>query len=98
MAIPTKTVLIREAALFLTLLFCGFILLPIGIYAVGREVFGDYGGYGYGDFFGTLSARVRSGELVAWFLILSPYLLWQGLRLTVLGWQLADKAKTTNRP
>ena len=91
---PLKQIARKEAALFVGLLFFGFVLMPIGIYLVGQEVFGDYGGYGFGDFFGTLSAKIRAGETVAWFLILSPYLAWQTLRLTFYGWRLASKPKS----
>ena len=93
MAKSLKQIAQKEAALFFGLLFCGFVLMPIAIYVVGQEVFGDYGGYGYADFFGTLSAKIRSGEPVAWFLILSPYLAWQILRLTLLGWRSASRPK-----
>lgn len=82
-----KQVVLRETALLLGLLFFGFVLMPIGIYIVGQEIFGDYGGFGYADFFGTLSAKIRSGESVAWFLVLSPYLVWQTARLTIFGWR-----------
>ena len=82
---------LREAALFLGLLFFGLVLMPIGIYAIGQAVFGDYGGYGYADFFSTLSARIRGGEMVAWFLVLAPYLALQTLRLTIRGWRAASK-------
>lgn len=90
---PLKQIALKEVALFLGLLFFGFVLMPIGIYLVGEEIFGDYGGYGYADFFGILSGKIRSGESVAWFLVLSPYLAWQTARLTVLGWRLASRAR-----
>ena len=86
-----KQIARKEALLFFGLLFIGFVLMPIAIYIVGQEVFGDYGGYGYADFFGTLSAKIRAGEPVAWFLVLSPYLAWQTLRLTAFGWRRASK-------
>ena len=79
--------LTKELALFFGLLFVGLVLLPIGIYQVGQSVFGDYGGSGYADFFGTLSRKVRSGDIVACFLVLSPYLGWQTLRLLHFGWR-----------
>lgn len=88
-----KQIALKEAALFLGLLFFGFVLMPIAIYLVGEEVFGDYSGYGYADFFGTLSAKIRTGEPVAWFLVLSPYLAWQTLRLTLFGWRCASKPR-----
>jgi hypothetical protein len=49
-----KEVLRKEAALMLVLLFFGLALLPVAIFLVGQNVFGHYGGYGYGHFFGEL--------------------------------------------
>lgn len=94
MAVPRQSVkqrLRRELALFLGLLFSGLVLLPIAIYLVGDAVFGDYGGDGFGGFFGALSGRIRNAEAVSWFLVLSPYLAWQLMRLTLLGWRLAGR-------
>lgn len=88
---PIVTILKKEGALFTILLSFGFILLPIAVWFVGKTVFGAYGGAGFSDFFGTLSGKIRSGDLVAWFLVLSPYLVWQCGRLTVLGWRAAGK-------
>jgi hypothetical protein len=81
----------KEIAVLSVFLFFGLAILPILIYYVGVTVFGAYGGFGYSDFFGTLSQKVRSGDSVAWFLIISPYLGWQCLRLTAFAWRLADK-------
>ena len=69
------------------LLFFGLAIMPIGIYFVGQNVFGAFEGNGFGDFFGTISARIRSGDPVAWFLVLSPYLIWQLIRLSWFGWR-----------
>lgn len=63
-------------------------LLPVGIYLVGDQVFGSYGGQGFGGFFGAISSKIRAGDWVAWFLILSPYLGWQTIRLTALLWRI----------
>jgi hypothetical protein len=79
----------KEIGLLLGLLFIGLVVMPIATFIVGEQLFGAYGGRGYSDFFGTLSGKIRTGDLVAWFLILSPYLAWQTVRLTALGWQLA---------
>lgn len=81
----------KETALLAVLLFIGFVLLPIGIYAVGRIVFGTYGGMGYGGFFSMLSEKIRNGDVVAWFLVLSPYCAWQCLRLTAYAWRAAGR-------
>lgn len=86
-----KTVL-RETALLLGLFFAGLVLLPITIYWIGPRVLGDYGGYGFADFFGSLGGRIRNGEPAAWFLILAPYLGVQVLRLTWYAWRSSGPA------
>lgn len=86
-----RRVVTREVALFVILLFIGFVLMPIAIWFVGQNFFGDYGGVGYTEFFGRLSARIRSGDTVGWFLVLSPYLGIQTLRLMIWGWRQTGK-------
>jgi len=81
----------KEVALFAGLLFIGLVVVPIIIYKVGQSVFGSYGGDGFAEFFATLSGKVRGGDAVAWFLILSPYLGWQCLRLMTLFWRLTGR-------
>jgi len=88
---PIVNTLKKEGALFAVLLFVGFVLLPMAIWLVGKAVFGAYGGTGYSDFFGNISGKIRGGDLVAWFLVLSPYLVWQCLRLMALGWRSVGK-------
>jgi len=88
---PPGNSLKKEVALFTGLLFFGLAILPIVIWFVGKAVFGVYGGMGYGDFFGTLIGKIRGGDLVAWFLVLSPWLVWQIARLMALGWRAAAK-------
>jgi hypothetical protein len=78
----------KELALLTSLLFLGLVIMPILIYNVGEVIFGAYGGLGYGDFFGTLSTKIRNGDIVAWFLILSPYLGWQCVRLMMFAWRI----------
>jgi hypothetical protein len=78
----------KEVALLTGLLFIGLVVMPIIVYQVGQSIFGPYGGAGFGDFFGTLSGKIRGGDTVAWFLILSPYLGWQSLRLMAFAWRI----------
>ncbi len=82
-----KKSVLRELALFLGLLLAGLVLLPIAIYWLGPRVLGEFGGHGFADFFGSLAVRLRAGEFAAWFLVLSPYLAIQVLRLTRFGWR-----------
>ena len=93
---PTSSSTLRqrithETALFVSLLFAGLVLLPIAIWLVGDALFGDYGGAGYKSFFSLLSAKIRDGDSVAWFLVLSPYLAVSVLRLMRWAWRLAGK-------
>lgn len=81
----------KEAILFIILLFVGIVLLPLAVFLVGQLVFGAYGGAGYGDFFGSISARLRGLDGVAWFLVLSPYLALQCLRLTIKAWRRTSR-------
>lgn len=85
---PLRKQATKEVALFAGLLFIGLVVVPIIIYKVGQTVFGTYGGVGFADFFGTLNAKIRGGDTVAWFLVLSPYLGWQCLRLMAFFWRL----------
>ena len=82
----------RELAVFLVLLFAGLVILPLSIYLVGRGLFGEYGGSGFSDFYGMLHGEIRSGEPVVWFLVLTPYIAWQLLRLTIFGFRHTGKS------
>jgi len=73
----------REAILFASLLLTGLVLLPVAIFIVGQSVFGDYGGTGIAAFFKQIYRGLLNGHGVIWFLVLSPYLGWQLLRLTI---------------
>lgn len=84
---PLKQTIRKEAALFFGLLFVGFVIVPIAIYWIGPRLIGEFGGHGYGEFFGAISARIRSGDMATWFFVLAPYLAWQVLRLTAYGWR-----------
>ena len=88
-----KQTALKETALLFGLLFLGFVIMPIAIYWIGPRVLGEFGGYGYSDFFGGLSARIRGGDLVAWFFVLSPYLVWQILRITLFAFRASSSDK-----
>ena len=77
----------REVGLLAGLLFFGLVLMPVGIFWIGESIFGEYGGRGYGEFFGIISEKLRSGDGVAWFLVLAPYAVWQSIRLMVKAWR-----------
>jgi hypothetical protein len=86
----------KELALLAGLLFLGLVVIPMIIFKVGQTVFGTYGGVGFADFFGALNGKIRNGDTVAWFLVLSPYLGWQCLRLMAFGWRLAGRLSNSS--
>lgn len=88
----------RELALFLSLLLFGLVLLPIGVFFVGDQVFGDYGHAGFTGFFNTLGGKLRSADWVAWFLVLSPYFAWQTVRLTAMAWRRLGDPRGADKP
>jgi hypothetical protein len=92
-----KQTALKEAALLFGLLFLGFVIMPIAIFWIGPYVLGEFGGYGYSDFFGGLSARIRSGDFVAWLFVLSPYLVWQILRITLFAFRASPGEKRASQ-
>ena len=89
----TIRIIRKESFLLAGFVFLGLIVLPIAVYLVGQAIFGDYGGRGFGQFYMDLSSRLRSGDKAALFLVFSPYLGWQTLRLMGLGWRLTRRPK-----
>ncbi len=87
-----KPVIRKEVGLLAILLFFGLVLMPVGIFLIGQSLFGSYGGKGYAEFFGTISEKIRTGDRVAWFLVLAPYLVWQSLRLMATAWRRLGRA------
>ncbi len=75
----------KELILFGVLFLIGLLVLPVVIFVVGKAVFSNYGGGGLADFVGGVLRRVFTGEAAALLLVLSPYLLWQVLRLSLLA-------------
>jgi len=82
-----KKTAIREAVLLCWLLLAGVVALPIAVWFIGQALFGEYGGSGFGDFFAELNLRILTGDKVAWFLVLSPYIGVTTLRLMAWAWR-----------
>ena len=81
----------QELAVLVGLLFIGVVVLPVLVWFVGQAVFGSYGGQGYMDFLGSLTGKLTDLEAAARFLVLSPWITWQTIRLLVFAWRKADK-------
>tara|TARA_Y100000389_G_scaffold198646_1_gene235537 strand:+ start:6957 stop:7259 length:303 start_codon:yes stop_codon:yes gene_type:complete len=83
----------KETLLICVFLFVSLLVLPIVIYIVGESVFGSYAGNSFTDFFIGLIKKFFSGNYVTWLLIMSPYLGWQILRLSIYLWKSLNQNK-----
>lgn len=77
----SKRIIAREFLLFFALALVGFIAVPLAVFSIGSVILGAFGGDGFSEFFSGLGASLLAGDLSAWFLVLSPYLGAQCLRL-----------------
>lgn len=93
-----KSILRREGTLLVLLGFAGLVLLPVCIYVVGLLVFGRYEDGGFGEFFGDLRRELFSGEPAVLFLLLSPWILWQLMRLVIWGFRRLTPPPHTGEP
>jgi hypothetical protein len=88
---PARPTTRREAILFLVLLALGLVVLPAVIFIVGDAIFGEYGGTGFGDFYGALLTDLVNINIAAWFVVLSPYFVWQLLRMTFAAFRAGKR-------
>jgi len=87
----------KESALFLCLLFLGLVMVPFAVYVVGNSVFGEYGGSGFAAFYAFLHSAIRDGDPMVLFLVLSPYAIWQLIRLTLWGFRQTWRRRKQGR-
>jgi len=87
-----RSLSIRKEALLLLILFAvGIVVMPAVIYFIGQMIFGNYGGDGFGGFFGAIGTKLLAADGVAWLLVAAPYLIWQCLRITAYAWRRSRK-------
>ena len=72
----------REAILLIIMTLVGVLILPICVFLVGKLVFGEFAGAGFGEFYRDIHSDLRSGEPDIVFLLFSPYIIWQLIRLS----------------
>ena len=77
-----KRILRRESVTLVLLVLVGVLFLPLAVYLVGEKIFGDYVSGGFGSFYRDIHSNLREGQPVVIFLLISPYLVWQLLRLS----------------
>ena len=83
-----KSRLRKELLVAAALLSFGLTALPLLVYWVGMRVVGEY--YlesGLSDFVWHIWSDLAAGSVLAWILIVSPYLIIQLLRLALILWR-----------
>lgn len=83
---PARSPLAREAILFGICLFAGLVLMPLGVYFVGKAVLEAYAGGGFFRFWADWFRGLASGGLAWWLCTLGPYafvLFIRGARLAL---------------
>ena len=86
---PLKKTFLMESARLAGCLVFGVLVLPLAIFWVGQAIFGEFGGGQLGDFYASLMTQLRAGNIIVWFLVLAPYLIWQSLRTMVKLFRIA---------
>ena len=71
-----------ELVLLAACLGLGAFILPFAVYFVGVLIFGEFGSGGLMDFYASVQFNIWTLNPVVWFLVLSPYLVVQTIRLT----------------
>ena len=84
----TTSRLRKELTLTAMLLSFGLLPLPIIVYWVGTRVVGEYAAdSGLGALIWHIWSDLTAGNILAWILVLSPYLIIQLLRLARSLWR-----------
>ncbi len=83
-----KSRLRKELLLAGALLSFGLLPLPVLVYWVGLRVVGEYSGEGgFWDLIWHIWSDLAAGSVLAWILVVSPYVLIQLLRLGRALWR-----------
>jgi hypothetical protein len=78
----------KELLVAAALLSFGLAALPVLVYWVGSRVVGEYyPDSGLSDFVWHIWSDLAAGSVLAWILIVSPYLIIQLLRLALILWR-----------
>lgn len=84
-----KATLTREGLFLLLALVFGLLVLPFLVYTVGQFIFSDFAGGDFKAFFAEIHDLLKRGNLYVWFLVLSPYLVLQTLRMSLRLFRLS---------
>ncbi|MBT7274945.1 MAG: hypothetical protein HN886_00630 [Woeseiaceae bacterium] len=63
-------------------LLAGLFILPFIFFAINDFIFGKYAGEGFTGYYIEYFKMLRGGSLAAWFISLSPYLVYVIIKIT----------------
>ncbi len=73
----------KKITIFFLFFLLGLFILPLLLFAINDFIFGKYTGDGFVDFYNDYFNLMQEGNFAAWFISLSPYLLYLCIKMTI---------------
>jgi len=73
----------KKIIIFILFFLIGLLLLPLLLFAINDFIFGKYTGNGFVGFYNDYFHLMQKGNLAAWFISLSPYLVYLCVKITI---------------
>tara|TARA_B100000959_G_scaffold69813_1_gene74001 strand:+ start:1617 stop:1868 length:252 start_codon:yes stop_codon:yes gene_type:complete len=73
----------KKITIFILFFLIGLFVLPLLLFAINDFIFGKYTGNGFVDFYNDYFDLMKGGNIAAWFISFSPYLVYLCARITV---------------
>lgn len=78
---------VRELVTIALCLLIGLLVVPTGVYVVGRQILGPYANGGLPNLIADIARELVRGSLPFWLLVGGPYIAVWLLRLIRWGWR-----------
>ncbi|MDE0743249.1 MAG: hypothetical protein OSB24_05090 [Woeseiaceae bacterium] len=73
----------KKTIIIILFFLLGLLVLPFLFFVVNDFVFGKYGGEGFTGFYNEHFTLMKNGNPAAWFITLSPYLVYLSTKITI---------------
>jgi len=77
----------KKIIIFILFFLAGLFILPLLLFSINDFIFGKYIGDGFIDFYNDYFNLMQKGNIAAWFISFSPYLIYVSTRLTIKGFR-----------
>ena len=73
----------KKITIFFLLFLIGLFMLPLLLFAINDFIFGKYTGDGFVDYYNIYFNLMQKGNIAAWFISFSPYLVYLAAKMTI---------------